>query len=170
MRWIGSLLILLSGYLCSIWFMRAPRDHLSFLMDGQFLFHMLESEMRNAGKPLPELMKMLSDRTDTPWKNFFYAMGDQLQKGNDVELTELFDSMLDHQLASSLPPEEKDLFSQIGRGLFSDDLSFHRKNIQIVSDRLGTIIAEKRQELQNQTRVCRVLCLSGSALLVILLL
>lgn len=170
MKWVGALLVLVSGYLCSVWLMRGPAEHLSFLTDGQFLFQMIESEMRSAGKPLPQLFFMLSERAESSWQTFFHEMGEQLQRGNDLELNAIFDAVLDNQFESELSAEERELFLQIGRGLFSGDLSFHRKNIQLVSDRLGTIIAEKRKELYNQKRLCRVCCLSVSALLVLLLL
>ena len=46
-------------------------EHIRLLEEGELLYRILESEIRNTRTPLPLLFGELSERTDSLWHNFF---------------------------------------------------------------------------------------------------
>ena len=60
------------GFL-SFWSKDYERDaeHIRLLEEGELLYRILESEIRNTRTPLPLLFGELSERTDSLWHNFF---------------------------------------------------------------------------------------------------
>lgn len=67
----GGCLILLAAYLAGVKIMEPAGEHIRLLEEGDLLYRILESEIRNTGTPLPLLFGELSDRTNTLWHNFF---------------------------------------------------------------------------------------------------
>lgn len=67
----GACLLLLAAYLAGLKIMEPAAEHIRLLEEGDLLYRILESEIRNARTPLPLLFGELSDRTDTLWHNFF---------------------------------------------------------------------------------------------------
>ena len=71
MKLLGAILILTSGYLISRQMMKPSLHHFQLLKEGDNLFRILESEIRNQKTPLPELFQNISERAQTEWKAFF---------------------------------------------------------------------------------------------------
>ena len=67
----GSSLILFAAYLFGLKIMEPAAEHIRLLQEGELLYRILESEIRNTGTPLPLLFGELSERTNTLWHNFF---------------------------------------------------------------------------------------------------
>ena len=67
----GACLLLLAAYLAGLKIMEPAAEHIRLLEEGDLLYRILESEIRNARTPLPLLFGELSDRTNTLWHNFF---------------------------------------------------------------------------------------------------
>lgn len=67
----GGCLILLAAYLSGLKIMEPGAEHIRLLEEGDLLYRILESEIRNTATPLPLLFGELSDRTNTLWHNFF---------------------------------------------------------------------------------------------------
>lgn len=67
----GACLLLLAAYLTGLKIMEPTAEHIRLLEEGDLLYRILESEIRNARTPLPLLFGELSDRTNTLWHNFF---------------------------------------------------------------------------------------------------
>lgn len=68
---LGSCLILLATYLAGLKIMEPAAEHIQLLEEGDLLYRILESEIRNTRTPLPLLFGELSERTNTLWHNFF---------------------------------------------------------------------------------------------------
>ena len=62
MKWFGAFLLLVSGYLLSRRLAEPGMRHVELLEEGEYLFRLLESEIRNAKIPLPELFADISRR------------------------------------------------------------------------------------------------------------
>lgn len=67
----GACLLLLAAYLAGLKIMEPAAEHIRLLEEGDLLYRILESEIRNTRTPLPLLFGELSDRTNTLWHNFF---------------------------------------------------------------------------------------------------
>ena len=67
----GGCLLLLAAYLAGLKIMEPLAEHILLLEEGDLLYRILESEIRNTKTPLPLLFGELSDRTSTLWHNFF---------------------------------------------------------------------------------------------------
>ena len=71
MKILGSVLVLMAGYLLSIRLMEPSGERIRLLEEGEYLFRILESEIRNTKMPLPQLFQELGERTKTVWGDFF---------------------------------------------------------------------------------------------------
>ena len=70
MKWMGAFLLLSAGYLLGRRLAWPEICHVELLSEGEFLFRVLESEIRSGKIPLPELFEDLARRTDSPWRPF----------------------------------------------------------------------------------------------------
>ncbi len=70
---LGGCMILIATYLFGLKIMEPEAQHIQLLEEGDLLYRILESEIRNTGTPLPILFGELSDRTKTLWHNFFLS-------------------------------------------------------------------------------------------------
>ena len=77
---------------------------------------------------------------------------------------------MENNLAGTLIEEERQLFLRAGRNLLSDDLLFHRDASEKLSEDIRRHVKERKEQLESRKKVLMALCLSGAALLVILLL
>lgn len=68
---VGGCLLLFAAYLLGLKIMEPASEHIRLLEEGDLLYRILESEIRNTRTPLPLLFGELSDRTSTLWHNFF---------------------------------------------------------------------------------------------------
>lgn len=169
MKWIGAGLILAAGYLLSQYLILPAMEHLQILEEGEVLFRILESEIRNRKTPLPELFSQISRKTESVWHDFFFDLSEELKKCTDFDFADSFERLLDLHTAPVLTEEERQLILNAGRNFLSDDLMYQRKAIDQLSDQLKKCMEAKREKLKNQKKVYRALCLSMSALIVIIL-
>lgn len=70
---LGGSLVLIAAYLFGMKLMEPAAEHIRLLEEGDLLYRILESEIRNTRTPLPILFGELSDRTNTRWHNFFLS-------------------------------------------------------------------------------------------------
>ena len=169
MKWIGAGLVILSGYLLSQYLVNPVREQIIILEEGELLFRILESMIRNRKIPLPELFLQLSRKTDSIWGDFFLAFSQKLQNNTDVEFAESFEQLLISYTSRFLTEEERQIFLNVGRNLLSDDLLYQRKTMEQLSVQLTNCLEEKKKNFLNQKEVSRAICLSMSALIVIFL-
>ena len=93
-----------------------------------------------------------------------------MQDGGDFTFSEEFERLFSIHLAETLTDEEQNLFLRAGRNLLSDDLVFHKNASEQLSLEIREHVAVMKKRLDSQKKVYQVLCLSMSALLVIILL
>lgn len=68
---LGACFLFIAAYLSGLKIMEPSVEHIRALEEGELLYRILESEIRNTRTPLPLLFAELSDRTNTRWHNFF---------------------------------------------------------------------------------------------------
>lgn len=170
MKILGSVLVLMAGYLLSIRLMEPSGERIRLLEEGEYLFRILESEIRNTKMPLPQLFQELGERTKTVWGDFFTELSGELQKRTDFLFADEFERLLTFYFSAVFSTEEKLLFLQVGRNLLSDDLLFHQDTARQLSEKIQTHVLQMKECVDKQKKVCQALCLSASGLLVIVLL
>lgn len=168
MKILGIIFIMAAGYLFSQRLIGPMVSHMKLLEEGEFLFRFLESEIRNSKTPLPELFSQISSRTDSAWHDFFQDLSNALKECSDFEFTDEFDRLLTFHMSKIMPEEERMIFFNAGRNLLSDDLIFQRKSMDQLSIQLRDCISKMHESLKIQKKVYQALCLSISALIIII--
>ena len=169
MKLLGAILILTSGYLISRQMMKPSLHHVQLLKEGDNLFRILESEIRNQKTPLPELFQNISERAQTEWKAFFADFYKSMKGQEDFMFSAEFESLFTVHLSEYFSEEEESLFLQAGQNLFSPDLLFQKNNIARLSEHLNRMLIQQREDAEKQNRAYLALCLSASALIIIIL-
>lgn len=169
MKWLGAFLLLVSGYLLSRRLAEPAMRHVELLEEGEYLFRLLESEIRNAKIPLPELFAEISRRTGSCWKDFFADLSEEMKEGGDFTFSDEFERLLTFHMTENLTEEEQYLFIRAGRNLLSDDLAFHKNTSEQLSREIKEHVFDMKKRLDSQKKVYQALCLSMSALIVIFL-
>ncbi|MCD8018924.1 MAG: stage III sporulation protein AB [Clostridiales bacterium] len=170
MKLLGSFLLLAAGYLFSLCLMEPVWQHIQLIEEGEFLFRLMESEIRNGKTPLPQLFSEISQRTVSQWKNFFSDLSEGLRENGDFELSDEFDRLLLFYFSPLFSEEEHVMFYQMGRNLLSDDLLFLRNSSEQFSSNIREHLTGMKEQAKTRQKVLHALCLSASALLIILLL
>ena len=169
MKLLGAILILTSGYLISRQMMKPSLHHFLLLKEGDNLFRILESEIRNQKTPLPELFQNISERAQTEWKAFFADFYKSMNGQEDFLFSAEFERLFTVHLSEYFSEEEESLFLQAGQNLFSPDLLFQKNNIARLSEHLNRMLIQQREDAEKQNRAYLALCLSASALIIIIL-
>lgn len=169
MKLLGACLVLAAGYLAGLCLMEPARRHLAFLEEGEYLLQLLESELREERLPLPELFALLGSHSTGEWSAFFLELSQTLRGREDRQLFALWEQTLQSTTSGILRKEEQALFAQAGKCLFSADRHFHENTLEGLSRRLQEHNNALRHSLQEKNKVCRAMCLSLSALLIIIL-
>lgn len=169
MKLAGAVLVLFAGYLVSRYLIRPHCHHLMLLEEGEYLFRILESEVRDARTPLPALFEATAKRSHTEWQTFFQALAAALYNEQDFIFEREYERLLSSHMKNILTPEEELLFIRAGQSLLSPDMIFQRKNVEQLSEELKVHITKHRENLKNQKKVYQALCLCVSALIVIIL-
>lgn len=68
---LGAFFLIIVAYVSALKVMEPEAEHIRMLEEGDLLYRILESEIRNTKTPLPLLFGELSDRTATCWRAFF---------------------------------------------------------------------------------------------------
>ncbi len=165
----GGCLLLLAAYLTGLKIMEPAAEHIRFLEEGDLLYRILESEIRNAKTPLPLLFGELSDRTSTLWHNFFFELSITLSKNTEESFQTIYERLLKKTWKDKLSKEEQKLFLDAGRNLLSDDTYYQKEEIKQLSIYLNKRISQMKTEYTVKKKVVLVSCLCIGTLAVILL-
>ena len=165
----GGCLLLLAAYLTGLKIMEPAAEHIRLLEEGDLLYRILESEIRNTRTPLPLLFGELSDRTDTRWHNFFFELSIALSKNTEESFLAIYERILEKTWKETFSKEEQNLFLNAGRNLLSDDMDYQREEIKQLSLYLNKKIYQMKKDYTDKKKVVRISCLCMGTLAVILL-
>lgn len=168
-RIIGAGMILLAGYLSGICILAPAREHIKLLEEGNYLFSLMDSGIRNRKILLPDLADEISKKADSIWKDFFSELDRALNEYSDTELTVLFGDLLEKCTGEYFSGEERDIYIRFGDVMFSGDPELMRTNTARLSSELSDHIAELKSELKERSKAVRIFCISISLFVVILL-
>ena len=92
-----------------------------------------------------------------------------MKEERDFAFGDEFERLLTFHLSEILTEEELLLFLRAGRNLLSDDLTFHKNTSEQLSREIREHVSGMKKRLDSQKKVYQALCLSMSALIVIIL-
>lgn len=161
LRLAGGALILAGGVLLRGALLAGAREELRTLRVMRDALLALEREIALTLSPLPEILSR--GGFGTAADAFFFAVHRDIQSGQT-----LAEAWADAVQALSLPQEQKARFARLGAILGGGEESV-RRTLLSVADELSCAIDARERRRQEQERLTTALCLSGSALLVLIL-
>ena len=166
---LGGCMILIATYLFGLKIMEPEAQHIQLLEEGDLLYRILESEIRNTGTPLPILFGELSDRTKTLWHNFFFELSVVLSQNTEESFVTIYERILKKVWKEKFSEEEQQLFLNVGRNLLSDDIYYQQEETKQLSIHLNEKIHQMKKEYVGKKKVVLVFCICMGILTVIIL-
>ena len=166
---LGGCLLILASYLAGLKIMEPAAEHIRLLEEGDLLYRILESEIRNTRTPLPILFGELSDRTNTRWHNFFFELSIELSKNTEESFLAIYERVLEKIWKEKLSEEEQRLFLNAGRNLLSADMDYQKEEIKQLSTYLNEKVSQMKKDYTDKKKVVLISCLCIGILAVILL-
>lgn len=150
----------------SLWYLQLLSQGQKLDTLGQLASSMLEicSEIQSHQTPLPRIFQNLSQHYTGKTGALYHAVSQEIEEGNT-----LLDSWMAGVEAIGFPPEETSLLLQTGRSFVGNEEQIC-KVLNLASDCFEREISKIKEQLPNERRSCGALCVSGGALLLILLL
>ena len=162
LKWVGALCILGGGFLARQYSVSALRREEESLEELISALERMLREIRMTRMPLPRLLARLAQECRYTG-GLFMAAAEAAGLGGDVEL-----AWRQAAAGLSLPGRAKRFAAELAPGLLGDEEGICRA-IGLTCDDLSAELEQLRAGRSEQEKRTTALCLSGAALLVILL-
>ncbi len=129
---------------------------------------LLDTEIYWGVTPLPEAFKVLKDRTDSPWKEFFSKLEEKLRKGENA-FTAWEMTIREHQKQISLRDDDWRIIKEIGKGLGRSDRNEQHKQLELAQKHLTSIDGRARLEAESKAKMWSYLGFLGGIAVVIIM-
>lgn len=130
---------------------------------------LLDTEIYWGVTPLPEAFKILQDRTEPPWKEFFSKLEEKLRRGeNAARAWER--SIQEERKKTCLSEEDWRIIKEIGKGLGRSDRNEQHKQLELVQKHLASIDENARQQADRKAKMWSYLGFLGGMAVVIIIL
>lgn len=170
-KWIGSLCILLAGYvggrLLGFQYTQRARE----LQEFANALHMLETEIGYGQTLLPLAAARLAEITPEPHRAFFHSFHRQLQSFAGLTADQAWQKVIAESIGSfCLKPEDWDVLQQYGRALGSSNDQDQVRHLKLAEKRLETLEGKAREEAEKMSRLWNYVGILTSIMVVIILL
>jgi stage III sporulation protein AB len=127
---------------------------------------LLDTEIYWGVTPLPEAFKVLKERTEPPWRDFFAKAEEKLRKGENASLT--WETTIGEQRKNtSLADEDWKIIREIGKGLGRSDRTEQHKQLELAQKHLSLIDQQVSQQADKKAKMWSYLgFLAGMALVI----
>jgi stage III sporulation protein AB len=129
---------------------------------------LLDTEIYWGVTPLPEAFKVLKDRTDSPWKDFFSKLEEKLRKGENA-FSAWETTISEHQKRIFLIDDDWRIIKEIGKGLGRSDRYEQHKQLELALKHLTSIDEKARQEAERKAKMWSYLGFLGGIAIVIIM-
>ena len=160
-RLLGGVLIISSGLLLRGTILRASRRELETQRELRDALLLLEKEIKFTLMPLPKLLRM---EFGCCVSAFFSAVSDDLCSEKTLS-----ESWQTHTQRLFLPQRIKLRFARLGADLVGEEESI-RRTLLLMAEELSESMEAQERTQRERERLTTALCLSGSFLLVLVLL
>ncbi len=168
---IGSILLLLSGYLGGFYFSNSCKVRLEQLYELKKMIKFLEGEIRYKKTALPEAFCCIARRAREPFSSFFSSVGSELLKNRREKMAQIWNQNLEKFfLQSKLTKGDKETMRQLGNSLGYLDEKSQIDSLNLYLEQLDEDIKKSQEELYKKERLYQCLGVSSGVLLVILFL
>lgn len=130
---------------------------------------LLDTEIYWGVTPLPEAFRIIQDRTDSPWREFFSKVEEKLRKGdNALRAWEI--SYQEQRKKTCLTDEDWKVIKEIGKSLGRSDRNEQHKQLELVQKHLASIDENVRQQADKKAKMWSYLGFLGGMTVVIIIL
>lgn len=158
----GSLCVLASSAAAAVTVLRSQRQELRLLSGLAAALEQMEGEIRLNRTPMLRLLERLGGRRG-PEADFFRRVSVAVGQGSDLGT-----AWRDAAAETAIPTREKLIFRETGEALTGDEEKACR-SLCMAAERLRWSLDERCRHQADRERRSAAVCLSGGALLVILL-
>lgn len=129
---------------------------------------LLDTEIYWGVNPLPEAFRILKERTEHPWKEFFGQLEAGIRQGANASLA--WEKAIQEQRhKSSLGNEDWKVIREIGKGLGRSDRNEQHKQLELAQKHLAALDEKVRQDAENKAKMWSYLGFLGGIAVVILM-
>ena len=158
----GSLCVLASSIAAAITVLRGQRRELQLLSGLAAALEQMEGEIRLNRTPMLRILERLGGRRG-PEADFFRLVSAAICRGGDLGM-----AWRDAVTEAAIPAREKLIFRETGEDLTGDEEKACR-SLRAAAERLRHGLDERCRHQADRERRSAAVCLSGGALMVILL-
>jgi stage III sporulation protein AB len=97
---------------------------------------LLDTEIVWGATPLPEAFRIVKERTDPPWQNFFAELQERLQRGESAG-TAWQETIITQNPHFCLKQEDWQVIRDVGKGLGRSDRTEQHKQLELVQRQLA---------------------------------
>jgi len=97
---------------------------------------LLDTEIVWGATPLPEAFRILKERTDSPWQEFFAELQERLQRGESAS-TAWQETILTQKPHFCLKQEDWPVIRDVSKGLGRSDRTEQHKQLELVQRQLA---------------------------------
>ncbi len=113
---------------------RRPIELREFLM----ALALLDTEIVWGATPLPEAFRIVKERTDSPWQEFFAELQERLQRGESASIA-WQETIVTQNPHFCLKKEDWPVIRDVGKGLGRSDRTEQHKQLELVQRQLALV-------------------------------
>lgn len=129
---------------------------------------LLDTEIYWGVTPLPEAFKVLKERTEPPWEEFFGKLEEKLRKGENA--FKAWETTIQEQRKRTcLTDSDWKIIREIGKGLGRSDRNEQHKQLELAQKHLTAIDGKAGQEAESKAKMWSYLGFLGGIAVVIVM-
>lgn len=133
------------------------------------VLHMLKGEIGFCGKILEEAFTELGERTEDPFRSFFYRVSRRLSLQEGEPLSAIWKDCEDAFDGSGLHQEELEIFARLSREMGFLDVDMQLRTLELVEDQLNSVKNRAEKSCETNSRMYRYLGILGAMAVVIIM-
>jgi len=127
---------------------------------------LLDTEIFWGATPLPAAFAVIKDRTDSPWKEFFAKLEEQVKRGESASHS-WEKNVVELRRMTCLEEEEWKVIKDLGKELGRSDRSEQHKHLELVQKHLAALWERARAQADSKAKMWSYLGFLGGAAMVI---
>ena len=167
-----GVLLLMGGTSGFTWNLcRERQNRLILLKEIKHLYHLLQSEIRYTGLPLPEMLLGISEKVAAPFSDILQCIGQSEDWEKGKSFGQIWRENMDKGLmGQSITRESKDMLMKFPESMGSMEREGQARALERYIEEMNRWIAQMEQEEKNKKKVIVSLGIAAGTFLSIILL
>ncbi|HHV63632.1 MAG TPA: stage III sporulation protein AB [Peptococcaceae bacterium] len=127
---------------------------------------LLDTEIFWGVTPLPEAFRVLKDRAEPPWREFFAIAEEKLRKGENAA-SAWESTICEQKIKTCLTEDDWKIIKEIGKGLGRSDRNEQHKQLELAQKHLSLIDNQVSQQAEKKAKMWSYLGFLGGLAVVI---